>query len=86
MHAGGCPDYFTLMQTDASFSATPGGVPPPWRRSPTTMLSPIAVIEDQDWLVDFMGYDLRFFDKEQDRVEPDPIWFAPDMVLILCPE
>lgn len=42
---------------------------------------------DQDiWQVSFLEYDLGFFDKEQNRVEPGPNPFAPDKVLTMCPE
>ena len=37
------------------------------------------------WQVTFMEYDLGYFDKDQDRVEPGPDPFAPDKVLTMCP-
>ncbi len=43
-------------------------------------------VDDQVWQVSFMEYDLGFFDKEQDRVEPGPDPFTPDKVLTMCPE
>ena len=43
-------------------------------------------VADQVWQVTFMEYDLGYFDKEQDRVEPGPNPFAPDKVLTMCPE
>ena len=46
----------------------------------------IREVDDQVWQVSFMEYDLGFFDKEQDRVEPGPDPFAPDKVLTMCPE
>jgi carboxypeptidase PM20D1 len=46
----------------------------------------IREVDDQGWQVRFMEYDLGFFDKEQDRVEPDPDPFTPDNVLTMCPE
>ena len=41
----------------------------------------IREVDNQVRLVSFMEYDLGFFDKEQDRVEPGPNPFAPDKVL-----
>jgi len=46
----------------------------------------IREVDDQVWQVSFMEYDLGFFDKEQDRVEPGPDPFTPDKVLTMCPE
>jgi len=37
-------------------------------------------VDDQVWQVSFMEYDLGYFDKEQDRVEPGPNPFKPDKV------
>lgn len=37
----------------------------------------IKEIEDQLWLVSFLNYDIGFFDKDVDRVEPAPNPFAP---------
>ena len=34
----------------------------------------------------FPEYDLVYFDKERDRVEPGPSPFVPDKVLTMCPE
>ena len=39
----------------------------------------------QIWLVSFLEYDLGYFDKERDRVEPGPSPFMPDKVLTMCP-
>ncbi len=46
----------------------------------------IREVDDQIWQVSFMDYDLGYFDKERDRVEPGPSPFAPDKVLTMCPE
>ena len=46
----------------------------------------IREVDNQVRLVSFMEYDLGFFDKEQDRVEPGPNPFAPDKVSTMCPE
>jgi hypothetical protein len=46
----------------------------------------IREVDDQVWLVSFMDFDLGFFDKERDRVEPGPNPFAPDKVSTMCPE
>jgi putative transposase len=43
-------------------------------------------VDDQVWQVSFLEYDLGYFDKDQDRVEPGPDPFAPDKVLTMCPE
>lgn len=43
-------------------------------------------VEDQLWLVTFLDYDLGYFDKERDRVEPGPNPFTPAKVLTMCPE
>ena len=43
-------------------------------------------VDDQVWLVSFLEYDLGYFDKDQDRVEPGLNPFAPDKVLTICPE
>jgi len=43
-------------------------------------------VSDKIWLVSFMQYDLGYFDKERDRVEPGPSPFMPDKVLTMCPE
>jgi putative transposase len=42
-------------------------------------------MEDQIWLVSFLDFDLGYFDKERDRVEPGPNPFVPDNVLTMCP-
>jgi putative transposase len=42
-------------------------------------------MEDQIWLVSFLDFDLGYFDKERDRVEPGPNPFVPDKVLTMCP-
>ena len=46
----------------------------------------IREVDNQVRLVSFMEYDLGFFDKEQDRVEPGPNPFAADKVFTMCPE
>jgi len=46
----------------------------------------IREVDDQIWLVSFLEYDLGYFDKERDRVEPGPSPFMPDKVLTICPE
>jgi hypothetical protein len=46
----------------------------------------IREVEDAVWQVSFLEYDLGYFDKDQDRVEPGPNPFAPDKVLTMCPE
>jgi len=43
-------------------------------------------VDDQIWQVSFLEYDLGYFDKERDRVEPGPSPFEPDNVLTMCPE
>ena len=35
-------------------------------------------VDDHIWLVSFLNYDLGFFDRENDRVEPAPNPFAPE--------
>jgi putative transposase len=42
-------------------------------------------VADQIWLVSFIGYDLGFFDQDEDRVEPAPNPFAPETLLTMCP-
>ncbi len=46
----------------------------------------LSEVDDDVWQVSFMEYDLGFFDKERDRVEPGPNPFDPDKVLTMCPE
>ncbi len=46
----------------------------------------IREVDDQIWQVSFLEYDLGYFDKERDRVEPGPSPFIPDKVLTMCPE
>ena len=46
----------------------------------------IREVDDHVWQVSFLEYDLGYFDREQDRVEPGPNPFAPDTVLPMCPE
>ncbi len=46
----------------------------------------IRAVDDHVWQVSFLKYDLRDFDRDQDRVEPGPNPFAPDNVLTMCPE
>ncbi len=45
----------------------------------------IREVDDQIWLVSFLEYDLGYFDKERDRVEPGPSPFTPDKVLTMSP-
>ena len=45
----------------------------------------IREVDDQVWQVSFLEYDLGYFDRDQDRVEPGPNPFAPDTVLTMCP-
>jgi len=37
----------------------------------------IREVDDQVWQVSFMEYELGYFDRDQDRVEPGPNPFAP---------
>jgi putative transposase len=46
----------------------------------------IREVDDKVWQVSFLEYDLGYFDRDQDRVEPGPDPFAPDTVLTMCPE
>ena len=46
----------------------------------------IREVDNDIWQVSFLEYDLGYFDKERDRVEPGPSPFAPDKVLTMCPE
>jgi len=46
----------------------------------------IREVDDPVWHVSFLEYDLGYFDRDQDRVEPGPNPFAPDTVLTMCPE
>ncbi len=46
----------------------------------------IREVDDQVWQVSFLEYDLGYFDRDQDRVEPGPSPCAPDTVLTMCPE
>ena len=46
----------------------------------------IREVDDQVWQVSFLEYDLGYFDRDQDRVEPGPNPFAPDTVSTMCPE
>ena len=43
-------------------------------------------VDEEIWQVSFLDYDLGYFDKERDRVEPGPSPFDPDKVLTMCPE
>lgn len=43
-------------------------------------------VDDQIWQVSFLDYDLGFFDRDEDRVEPGPNPFTPGKVLTMCPE
>ena len=42
--------------------------------------------DDQIWLVSFLHYDLGFFDRDTDRVEPTTNPFMPEEVLRMSPE
>ena len=46
----------------------------------------IREVDGQVWQVSFLEYDLGYFDRDHDRVEPGPNPFAPDTVLTMCPE
>ena len=46
----------------------------------------VCEVDDQVWLVSSLEYDLGYFDRDEDRVEPGPNPFAPDTVLTMCPE
>jgi transposase InsO family protein len=46
----------------------------------------IREVDNDIWQVSFLEYDLGYFDKERDRVEPGPSPFMPDKVLTMCPE
>ena len=46
----------------------------------------IREVDEDIWQVSFLEYDLGYFDKERDRVEPGPSPFMPDKVLTMCPE
>lgn len=43
-------------------------------------------VDDQIWLVSFLDYDLGFFDRNENRVEPAPNPFGPETVLTMSPE
>ena len=49
-------------------------------------IDPWREVDDQVWQVSFLEYDLGYFDRDQDRVEPGPNPFTPDKVLTMCPE
>ena len=46
----------------------------------------IREVDDDIWLVTLLDYDLGFFDKDEDRVEPGPNPFAPEKVSTISPE
>ena len=46
----------------------------------------IREVDDQIWLVSFLGFDLGFLDQEEGRVEPAPNPFVPEKVLTMSPE
>ena len=46
----------------------------------------IREVDDQVWQVSLLEYDLGYFDRDQDRVEPGSNPVAPDTVLTMCPE
>ena len=43
-------------------------------------------VDDRVWKASFTGYDLGYFDNDQDRVEPGPSPFTTDKRLSMCPE
>jgi putative transposase len=43
-------------------------------------------VDDQVWQASFLEYDLGYFDRDEDRVEPGPNPFTPVTVLTMCPE
>ena len=43
-------------------------------------------VEDQVWLVSFLGFNLGFFDRDEGRVEPAPDPFGPETVSTMSPE
>src|SRR5690606_26719003 len=43
-------------------------------------------VDEGIWLVSFLDYDLGFFDKEEDRVEPGPNPFTPEKLSTISPE
>ena len=46
----------------------------------------IREVTDQVWQVSFLEYDLGYFDRDEDRVEPGPNPFTPDTLLTMCRE
>ncbi len=46
----------------------------------------IREVDNEVWIVSFLDYDLGYFDKKEDRVEPGPNPFAPEKVLTISPE
>ena len=46
----------------------------------------IREVDDQVWQISLLQYALGYFDRDQDRVAPDPNPIAPDTVLTMCPE
>lgn len=46
----------------------------------------IREVEDQVWLVSFLDFDLGFFDRDENRVEPAPNPFGPEKVSTMSPE
>ena len=43
-------------------------------------------VDDHIWQVTFMHYDLGYFDRDENRVEPGHNPFAPENVLTMSPE
>ena len=46
----------------------------------------IREVDYQVWQVSFLDYDLGYFYRGQDRVEPGPNPFSPDTVATMCRE
>jgi len=46
----------------------------------------IREIDDQIWLVSFLDFDLGFFDRDENRVEPALNPFGPETVSTMSPE
>ena len=46
----------------------------------------IREVDDQIWLVSFLDFDLGFFDRDENRVEPAPNPFGPEKVSTMSPE
>lgn len=53
---------------------------------PAEQLVGIREVDDQVWQVRFLEYDLGYFDRDEDRVEPGPNPFARHTVLTMPAE